>query len=52
MSVESLIKAGAFDSMGDTRRALLEIHEDATEAAVGRKRNEAQGAFGFDVDSL
>ena len=38
--------------MGDTRRALLEIHEDATEAAVDRKRNEAQGAIGFDFDSL
>ncbi|WP_298860923.1 DNA polymerase III subunit alpha [uncultured Microbacterium sp.] len=51
-TVESLIKAGAFDSMGDTRRALLEIHEDAVEAAVDRKRNEAQGAIGFDFDSL
>src|SRR3546814_2015480 len=30
-TVESLIKAGAFDSLGATRRALLEIHEDATE---------------------
>ncbi|MFM9625826.1 DNA polymerase III subunit alpha, partial [Streptomyces turgidiscabies] len=35
-TVESLIKAGAFDSMGDTRRALMEIHEDAVEAAVDR----------------
>ncbi|KAF2416048.1 DNA polymerase III subunit alpha [Microbacterium sp. B35-30] len=51
-TIESLIKAGAFDSMGDTRRALLEVHEDATEAAVDRKRNEAQGAIGFDFDSL
>ena len=51
-TVESLIKAGAFDSMGDTRRALVEIHEDATEAAVDQKRNEAQGAIGFDFDSL
>ncbi|MBN8422997.1 DNA polymerase III subunit alpha [Microbacterium sp. 2216-1] len=51
-TVESLIKAGAFDSMGDTRRALVEIHEDAVEAAVDRKRNEAQGAIGFDFDSL
>ncbi|MGM7677390.1 DNA polymerase III subunit alpha [Microbacterium sp. A94] len=51
-TVESLIKAGAFDSMGDTRRALMEIHEDATEAAVDQKRNEAQGAIGFDFDSL
>ncbi|WP_431804291.1 DNA polymerase III subunit alpha [Microbacterium sp. bgisy203] len=51
-TVESLIKAGAFDGMGDTRRALLEIHEDAVEAATSRKRNEAQGAIGFDFDSL
>jgi DNA polymerase-3 subunit alpha len=51
-TVESLIKAGAFDSMGDSRRALMEIHEDAVEAAVDRKRNEAQGAIGFDFDSL
>nr|WP_201470111.1 DNA polymerase III subunit alpha [Microbacterium hydrocarbonoxydans] len=51
-TVESLIKAGAFDSMGDSRRALIEVHEDAVEAAVDRKRNEAQGAIGFDFDSL
>ncbi|MDT0157516.1 DNA polymerase III subunit alpha [Microbacterium sp. ARD32] len=51
-TVESLIKAGAFDTMGNTRRALLEIHEDAVEASVDRKRNEAQGAIGFDFDSL
>ncbi|NLT25339.1 MAG: DNA polymerase III subunit alpha, partial [Microbacteriaceae bacterium] len=42
-TIESLIKAGAFDSMGATRRALLEIHEDAVDAAVSRKRNEAHG---------
>ncbi len=51
-TVESLIKAGAFDSMGDTRRALMEIHEDATEAAVDIKRKAATGAIGFDFDSL
>ena len=42
-NIESLIKAGAFDAMGPTRRALLEIHEDAVEAAVSLKRNEAHG---------
>ena len=42
-TVESLIKAGAFDSLGATRRAMLEIHEDAIEVAVSRKRNEANG---------
>jgi len=51
-TVESLIKAGAFDSLGATRRALLEIHEDAVDSAVSLKRNEAQGMVGFDFDSL
>ncbi|HKP08070.1 MAG TPA: DNA polymerase III subunit alpha [Microbacterium sp.] len=51
-TVESLIKAGAFDTMGSTRRALMEIHEDATEAAVLDKRREANGEVGFDFDSL
>ncbi|WP_416348823.1 DNA polymerase III subunit alpha [Microbacterium sp. STN6] len=51
-AVESLIKAGAFDSLGATRRALIEIHEDAVEAAVSEKRAEANGQVGFDFDSL
>ncbi|MGZ0711035.1 DNA polymerase III subunit alpha (plasmid) [Coraliomargarita sp. W4R53] len=51
-TIESLIKAGAFDSLGDTRRALMEIHEDATEAVVDSKRKAATGAIGFDFDSL
>ncbi len=51
-TVESLIKAGAFDSFGVSRRALMEIHEDATEAAVLDKRREAHGEVGFDFDSL
>ena len=51
-TVESLIKAGAFDTMGATRRALVEIHEDAVEQAVLDKRREAQGEVGFDFDSL
>jgi len=51
-TVESLIKAGAFDSFGSTRRALLEIHEDACEGAVLDKRREANGEVGFDFDSL
>ncbi|MFD4959766.1 DNA polymerase III subunit alpha [Microbacterium sp. NPDC058389] len=51
-TVESLIKAGAFDSLGSTRRALMEVHEDATEAAVLDKRREANGEVGFDFDAL
>ncbi|WP_374010276.1 DNA polymerase III subunit alpha [Leifsonia sp. LS-T14] len=51
-TVESLIKAGAFDSLGHTRRSLVEVHEDAVESAVKIKRNEANGDVGFDFDSL
>ncbi|WP_232499598.1 DNA polymerase III subunit alpha [Agromyces humatus] len=51
-TVESLIKAGAFDSLGATRRALVEIHESAVESSVGEKRVEATGQAGFDFDSL
>lgn len=42
-TMESLIKAGAFDAMGNTRRSLVEIHEDAVDSAVSLKRNEAHG---------
>jgi DNA polymerase-3 subunit alpha len=51
-TVESLIKAGAFDSLGSTRRALIEIHEGAVDRAVSDKRAEANGQVGFDFDSL
>jgi DNA polymerase-3 subunit alpha len=51
-TIESLIKAGAFDSSGSTRRSLVEIHEDAVDAVVSTKRTEATGQAGFDLDSL
>lgn len=51
-TIESLIKAGAFDSLGHTRRALLEIHEAAVESAVKEKRDAENGNVGFDFDSL
>ncbi len=41
--IESLAKAGAFDSLGHRRRALVAIHEDAVDAYVDIKRNEAMG---------
>ena len=40
---ESLIKAGAFDSMGHPRRALLEIYEKAIDSVVEIKRNQSYG---------
>ena len=44
-TVESLIKAGAFDSLGHTRRGLLAVHADAIDAFLDVKRNEAVGQF-------
>ena len=44
-TVESLIKAGAFDSLGHTRRGLTAVHADAIDAFMETKRNEAIGQF-------
>jgi DNA polymerase-3 subunit alpha len=41
--VESLVKAGAFDSLGHRRRALVAIHESAVDQYADIKRNEAIG---------
>ncbi|BCJ30898.1 DNA polymerase III subunit alpha [Actinocatenispora sera] len=43
--IESLIKAGAFDSLGHPRRPMLEQHETMVEAMTGVKRREAEGQF-------
>jgi DNA polymerase-3 subunit alpha len=43
--VESLIRAGAFDSLGHTRRGLVAVHIEAVDAALELKRNEAVGQF-------
>ena len=41
--IESLIKAGAFESMGHTRRALMTVYESAVDGVLDLKRNEAHG---------
>ncbi len=41
--IDSLVKAGAFDSLGHCRRALSAIHEDAVDQFIDLKRNEAIG---------
>lgn len=43
--VESLIKAGAFDSLGHTRKGLASVHEQVIDTAVEIKRSEAVGQF-------
>ena len=44
-TIDSLVKAGAFDSLGHARRALNAIHEMAIDSVVGVKRQEATGQF-------
>jgi DNA polymerase-3 subunit alpha len=41
--IESLAKAGAFDSLGHGRRALVAIHDGAVDQVLDQKRNEAIG---------
>jgi DNA polymerase III subunit alpha len=52
--IESLVKAGAFDSMGHPRRGLVLIHEQAIDTVIDVKRNEAIGQdslFGGDAET-
>lgn len=44
-TIESLIKGGAFDSLGHARRALVVVHEQAVDSVIGVKRKEAEGQF-------
>ena len=51
--IESLVKAGAFDSFNHPRRGLMLIHEQAVDAIIDVKRNEAIGQdslFGDDTE--
>jgi DNA polymerase-3 subunit alpha len=52
--IESLIKAGAFDSFGNARMGLVFVHEQAVDAVIDIKRNEAIGQdslFGGDAEA-
>ena len=44
-TIESLIKAGAFDDLGHHRKALVAIHLTAIDAVIESKRAEAIGQF-------
>ncbi len=44
-TIESLIKAGAFDSLQHTRRGLMNVYEQSIDAIVDTKRAEAIGQF-------
>ncbi|SDD11251.1 DNA polymerase III, alpha subunit [Geodermatophilus telluris] len=43
--IESLAKAGAFDSLGHSRQGIAAIHAQAVDAAMSLKRKEAEGQF-------
>lgn len=42
---ESLIKAGAFDSLGHPRKGLFLVHTEAVDSVLGTKKAEAMGQF-------
>jgi DNA polymerase-3 subunit alpha len=52
--IESLVKAGAFDSFENPRKGLVLVHEQAVDAVIDIKRNEAIGQdslFGGDAEA-
>jgi len=50
-TIESLIKAGAFDSLGECRKAIHLIHQPAIDEIILAKRQEAEGIFSlFDFE--
>ena len=44
-TIESLAKAGGFDSLGHPRQGLVEVHEVILDTVIGRRRKEADGQF-------
>jgi DNA polymerase-3 subunit alpha len=44
-TIESLIKAGAFDSLGHTRKGLMSIYLEAIDSVLEEKRAQAIGQF-------
>ena len=49
-TIESLIKAGAFDSLGHTRKGLTNIHVEAIDGIIETKRAESIGQFDLFAD--
>jgi DNA polymerase III alpha subunit len=48
-TIESLIKAGAFDSLGESRKGLMSIHLEAIDSVIESKRAEAIGVKDGDI---
>lgn len=46
-TIESLIRAGAFESLGHTRKGLLDAFEEVCGSILNTRRQQAVGQFGF-----
>jgi DNA polymerase-3 subunit alpha len=44
-TIESLVKAGGFDSLGHPRLGLVQVFETIVDTVIDRRRNEAEGQF-------
>ncbi len=44
-SIESLVKAGAFDALGHPRRGLCQVFEQIVDRTLARRRRESEGQF-------
>jgi DNA polymerase-3 subunit alpha len=44
-TIEAVIKAGAFDALGHTRKGLIQVYEASIDAVIGTKKAEAIGQF-------
>ena len=44
-TIESLAKAGGFDSLGHPRQGLVHVFETIVDTVIDRRRNEAEGQF-------
>ena len=44
-TLEALVKAGAFDSLGHPRQGLFFVYETIVDTVLDRRRNEAEGQF-------
>ena len=49
--MDALIRAGAFDSLGHTRKGLLHVHELITVQIIARRREREQGVFSLFGDA-
>jgi len=50
-TIESLVKAGAFDSLGHTRKALVDTHEQIIDQTLARRRERDAGIMSLFADA-